>query len=423
MKFRTKALVAASTAVLTMAGVAGMAQAQTAAPAPAADAATAPAGAAPAAAAAPAAPTFSIGMDGPIVINPTPFTLASGPLLGSITINGALTGMALVQNHPGIGDYKSDGDLTNGQILIEKTDGVFQFFVDAGAYSFPDLGTPYTPSAKATNNNFGAIPMAFIKVAPSANFSIEAGKLPTLLGAEYNFTFENTNIERGLLWNQENLVNRGVQLNYTQGPVTFNFSVNDGFYSNTLSYITGAATWTINGSNTLEFSAGGNTKKTTVSNSATPQLLNNSSIFDLILTHTQGQWTVQPYLQYTTVPSIPLLGTGKATTFGGALFVTYAFPATAKIGDFSLSGFSLPARFEYISSTGSVGSNAPSLLYGQGSKAWSITVTPTYQYKIYFIRAELSYVGTSDTTPGFVFGQFGTAKSQTRGLIETGVLF
>jgi len=30
-----------------------------------------------------------------------------------------------------------------------------------------------------------------------------AAKLPTLIGAEYTFTFENMNIERGLLWNQE----------------------------------------------------------------------------------------------------------------------------------------------------------------------------------------------------------------------------
>ena len=35
-----------------------------------------------------------------------------------------------------------------------------------------------------------------------------------------------------LLWNQENAVNRGIQLNYTQDPLTFAFSWNDGFYSN-----------------------------------------------------------------------------------------------------------------------------------------------------------------------------------------------
>ncbi len=59
-----------------------------------------------------------------------------------------------------------------------------------------------------------------------------AGKLPTLIGAEYTFTFENMNIERGLLWNQENAVNRGVQANFTSGPVAVSVSWNDGFYPN-----------------------------------------------------------------------------------------------------------------------------------------------------------------------------------------------
>jgi hypothetical protein len=78
---------------------------------------------------------------------------------------------------------------------------------------------------------------------------------------------------------------------------------------------------------------------------------------------------------------------------------------------------------EYISSTGNALNGAPNLMYGPGSKAWSITVTPTYQYKIYFVRAEFSYVDASSTTPGSAFGPLGVATSQTRGLIETGVLF
>ena len=363
-------------------------------------------------------------MDGPIAINPTPLTVKSGlPFLGTITINGAVTGMGLWQDNPSAGDKHGQFDLTNGQVLIEKTDGLVQFFVDVGTYSFPALGTPYLPSSKAVNANFGAVPMAYLKLAPTSDFSIEVGKLPTLIGAEYNFTFENTNIERGLLWNQENLVSRGVQLNYTKGPLAFNLSLNDGFYSNDLSYVTGAVTWTINPAYTLEFSAGGNTRKTDTSNSATPLFLNNSQMYNLILTHTDGPWTFQPYIQYTQVPALPQLGTGSASTFGGALFVNYTVPATAKMGDISLSGLSLPARFEYITSTGSIGANSPSLVYGPGSNAFSMTITPTYQFQIYFVRAEISYVSASSTTPGFGFGVNGTGKTQTRGLIEIGALF
>jgi hypothetical protein len=98
--------------------------------------------------------------------------------------------------------------------------------------------------------------------------------------------------------------------------------------------------------------------------------------------------------------------------------VNYSFPE-----DSWLPGFSLPARFEYISSTGSVANGAPSLIYGPGSSAWSVTVTPTYQYGIYFARAEFSHVGTSSTTPGFALGPTFGNTTQTRFLFETGVLF
>jgi Putative beta-barrel porin-2, OmpL-like. bbp2 len=42
---------------------------------------------------------------------------------------------------------------------------------------------------------------------------VEVVALPTLIGAEYTFSFQNANIERRVLWNQENAVNRGIQLN------------------------------------------------------------------------------------------------------------------------------------------------------------------------------------------------------------------
>jgi hypothetical protein len=80
-------------------------------------------------------------------------------------------------------------------------------------------------------------------------------------------------------------------------------------------------------------------------------------------------------------------------------------------------------RLEYISSTGSLAANSANLLYGPGSNAWSITFTPTYQYKIYYIRGEVSYVQAGSVTPGYVFGPSGLATSQTRGLVEVGVLF
>ena len=103
--------------------------------------------------------------------------------------------------------------------------------------------------------------------------------------------------------------------------------------------------------------------------------------------------------------------------------MNYNFDSDSTPAGWRLAGFNLPVRVEYISSTGNAGNGAPNLMYGPGSKAWSITVTPTYQYKVFVARAEISYVGASSTTPGLAFGPNGTATSQTRGLFEVGLLF
>ena len=78
------------------------------------------------------------------------------------------------------------------------------------------------------------------------------------------------NIERGLLWNQEPAVSRGVQINYTKGKLALSLSWNDGLYSNRYSWVSAAATVTLDSSNTLEFAGGGNLKRTSFSDFATP---------------------------------------------------------------------------------------------------------------------------------------------------------
>jgi len=198
----------------------------------------------------------------PLVANPNPLSLDAGPL-GKVYITGALTGLGLTQNNAGPPicnscDKSSVVDMSNGQIFVQKTTGLVQFFLEGGGYSFPTIGQPYVRSGDATNDTFGIFPVGYLKLAPgNGSFSIEAGKLPTLFGAEYSFTFENPNIERGLLWNQENIVTRGVQANYTSGPLAFSLSWNDGYYTKRYNWVTGSAAWTINSANTVSVVAGG----------------------------------------------------------------------------------------------------------------------------------------------------------------------
>lgn len=358
-----------------------------------------------------AVPTPS--MAGPLAANPQPMTFDAGPLLGNIFVTGAVSGILQWQDNVSLGDRTTQFDLSNGQVFIQKTDGLIQFFVEVGAYSLPDLGAPYIRANSATSDFFGAVPQAFVKIAPTGNFNVEIGKLPTLTGAEYTFSFENMNIERGLLWNQENAVNRGVQANYTAGPLAISVSWNDGFYSDRYSWLSGSVAWTIDPADTLTVIASGNLAHTSYTTLATP-LQNNEDLYNIIYTRTEGPWTITPYFQYTHVPASPLTGVAtSADTYGGALLVNYNID----------TNWNLAGRVEYNASTGSRTNGAPNLMYGPGSKAWSFTVTPTYQYKIFFARAEASYVSAQDATPGFAFGANFNKSSQARLLLETGVLF
>lgn len=354
-----------------------------------------------------------LAMSGPLNPNPNPAKFDAGPL-GNVYVTGALTGLAQWQDNVFPGDDKTLADISNGQVFVQKTDGVFQFFVEAGVYSLPNLGAPYVRATEATKNLYGALPQAFVKIAPSADFNVMAGKLPTLIGAEYSFSFENMNVDRGLLWNQETAVSRGVQANYAHGPLSLSVSLNDGFYSRRYNWLSGSLGYAIDKENSIALAGGGNLGRTRHSSAATPLLQNNGEIYNLIFTHSAGAWTIQPYLQYSRVHKEPTLGIVRgASTYGAALLLKYS----------ATKNFSLAARAEYISSSGSPGGTAPSLLYGPGSSAWSLTFTPTYQRGIFFFRGEGSHVGVGDMAPAYGFGRSLSRKSQNRLLVETGFLF
>jgi hypothetical protein len=376
-----------------------------------------PAAAAPAApAAAPTSPVSTPSMEGPLTVNLKPESFDI-PDFGKIYVSGALTGLGMYEDPVTAGDRRSLADVSNAQIFVQKVDGVFQFFIQGGAYSLPSLGAGYLPDGTATNDFYGPLPQAFIKIAPTSAFSFEVGKLPTLIGAEYTFTYENMNIERGLLWNQETAVSRGIQGNYTAGPVAISVAWTDGFYSNRYNWLSGSAAWTINSANTLALVLSGNMGSTNYSTSlATPVLQNNDTQLDnLIYTYTNGPWIIQPYLQYSDLQADPAIGVTKdTTTFGAAVLVNYAVPN---------SSFNLSGRVEYISASGNKTDGSPNLLYGPGSSAWSFTFTPTYQAGVFFTRAEVSLVQDSNATPGFGLGPRFNNTYQLRFAIETGILF
>lgn len=355
-----------------------------------------------------ALPTPSI--TGPLAGLP-PFTFEAGPA-GNISVNGVLDGLGMWTGNYVAGDHSRQAGLSNGQVFIQKAAGPIQFYLQAGAYNIAALGTPYLETDKTVSKLFGPVPVAFFKLQAAKNTSIMIGSLPTLIGAEYTFTFENMNVHRGLLWNQENAVNRGIQINQTMGKFTASLSWNDGFYSNRYSWLTGSLTYA-KGPHALAFVAGGNYGQTATQTYATP-VQNNSRIYNVIYTYTKGPWIIQPYFQYTNVPTNAKIGiVNGASTTGGAILASYAFK----------HGFSLPVRWEYISSSGNAAAQTVNLLYGPGSAATSITITPTVQRGGFFVRGDLAYVHASNITPGSAFSQTGNNQNQPRAMTEIGFMF
>jgi hypothetical protein len=356
-----------------------------------------------------------------LAANATPASFDGGPL-GKIYLSGQVSALGLAQNHatptPYSGDSAGLSDLSNAQVEVQSTSGPVQVYVQAGAYSLPAVGSSYVRAGRSNSLLFGPVPVAFIKLAPSADVTLQVGALPTLIGAENTFTFQNMNIERGLLWGQEPAVSKGVEVNYSHGPVLLQGSLNDGFDSGRYNWISGLAAYTLDAVNTVSVNGGANLGHAATPTYLTPLAQNNSAIVSFSYTYSKGPLTINPYFQYSAVAAKPALGIDSAAkTYSGAALAKYSFTGT----------FSLAVRAEYLDTTSggcAIGGCAlANLLYGPGSSAASLTLTPTYQKGVVFVRGELSHTIIAHLSPGDGFGSTGQAKTQDRALVETGLLF
>lgn len=360
---------------------------------------------------APAPPTLAPPLAGPLTANPEPVSFEL-PVLGKLYVTAVGSGLIGTQSNTTPGVKSSFADISNAQVMIQKADGPLQFFVQAGVYNHETLGLPYLKTTSFTDNTYGVVPQAWIKLVPTSNFNIQVGILPSMIGVETPFSFQNYNINRGMLWGQENVLTRGVQGNLTLGKLSLSMSLTDGFFSGKYNWLTGSAAYAIDGSNTLAVVVGGALNKNYKNTFATGAVFNNSTIVNVIYTYSSGPVVITPYFQYTKINSLPLIGSGSAETWSGAILAKYTIS----------ENFSLPARVEYIDSKAK-NASSPSLLYGPGSNAFSLTVTPTYTWKRFFARLEGSIVSASGITKGSAFGSTGNEKSQVRGRFEFGVMF
>ena len=75
---------------------------------------------------------------GPMAANPNPAKFNADPL-GDIYVSGIVSGFGQGRSNAVPEDRRSQADVSKGQSIVQKTDGIAQVYVQGGAYSLPSL--------------------------------------------------------------------------------------------------------------------------------------------------------------------------------------------------------------------------------------------------------------------------------------------
>jgi hypothetical protein len=345
----------------------------------------------------------------------------AGPL-GELSVGGILSVNGRAQSNRydasgPAGKYFS-ANVTDGLVSVAKTHGLIQFYLEAGAYNLYGVGQPAMSTGTATNL-FGALPLAYLQITPSKNFNVQIGKLPAITGITplTGLISDSYNVQFGLDGWQQQTISRGIQANYSAGPFSASLAWTDGYYSKRFNWAVGQLTYSPSASSTFYLQGGGNLGHTSYFGP-----LDNSDFYLLGYSYSGTKWNMFAYLQYQKLlngRNFDNLNDGNQ--YGASIDGNYAFT----------KHYSLSARLDYMaySDTGTfgTGNNQTTLVgnemgYGPGSRAVSLTFTPIYQYKHWFIEGDLSYVHAYHITSGEAFGQNGNQPNQFVAMINTGFL-
>jgi len=364
--------------------------------------------------------------------SPTPFAL--GTIGGDFTvyaINSDNANAVGALGLPSSADSKDHSDLGNLLINGSYTSGLYKLSASAGAYSFLTIGQAINQTLNNDERLFGAcantscytaLPQVQLTyTSKDQHWTVFAGKLGTLLGAEGIYTYQNVNIQRGLAWALEPVISRGVHVGYTNGPWTVAAEANDGYYSG-WSHIAAEyeVSWAPSANTSVTF-YGINPGSNTPGNPTA--FVANKSEYNLVYSRTIGKFSFTPYGLFVSSPASSAL-----STLYGANWGAESAWAVSLLGAYNWSPlFSLGFRIEDVadrSSTTDASINADLLGYGPGSGALTYTLTPTYKFSANglnsLVRLEFSRVQVRNGLPGVLFGPLGTATAQNRIGIEFG---
>ena len=225
----------------------------------------------------------------------------------------------------------------------------------------PVVGSEPIPSVSSSIS----VDQAYVEVLLK-NFNIKAGRILTNIGGEAPYTWQNINIQRGLVWNGEPVYYNGVRFSGNFGAYGVYVGINDRDTSD--------------GKMALEAGISGDlSQKTSVSfNVLIPDSKDNNPTKVYNLTFTSDYFEKAPITFYVDYLSTPQKGQ-DAQSIGAAFLVDFKVNNQVSVG----------SRVEYVNNDG----DGDNYGIGTGNNALTFTLTPKYQINKYlYVRGEASYV-------------------------------
>jgi hypothetical protein len=338
----------------------------------------------------------------------TPFAAqAAGSLTAAnqdITLSGGVAGGYVYNNDTGRDNITATDALVDLSSKA-KTGGV-GFDAGIGVLAGDSLATSGSPLGTATSGSNTALQYGWLDIMPTDGLSLQAGILATNVGYEVVPSYENANILRGLLWNNQPAYYQGIRATYSTGNMS--------------AYVEGnknATTCVTNGASQCSGSGAGVSGSFGNVNAAVNffDVANAGNMIDVIASTKMGGMTLAANFDFTQKAKVLKNLTPNADDNAYAI----AFYATMPMG----ANASLPVRIEYVN-------DGTSGIYGLGdpgtltkNNAYTVTITPTYNFSdSTFVRAEVAYVGTDKKT-NYVDDKGAPTDSQTILGLQGGLMF
>lgn len=355
---------------------------------------------------------------------PTSIQIDGGPL-GPLQLSGGVDGYGYYlsgtnsNGHP-TGNTPVAANVGSAMIQLQKATGQLQFTLEIGSIggAIP-LGAQNGRIAQTSVKTYvtGPIYKGYVTIAPTDSpITISAGQLGSVEGWESSIDWYNASQLTTDMWYVENSQSRGVSASYTKGPISATVEFGDGFDTGVFNFLQAIATYTINPTNSLTIygaanlgATGPNTFSYGGGNTGYANNFVNSQMIGGYYNYTIGNLSLVPEVQYVKSKIYHKLGLDTpSSNFGTAVFADYSLGSD--------SPYSIGGWVEYEKSLGQY-----FWFIAPRSEAVGIAVSPTWQYKYLFARANLGGLYVLNNTASY--GSSGSGKGVFLGTLEAGLLF